>query len=186
MRRGFALWTILAATFAVAAPPTAPPPPGRPKFRSPIVTADTPGHAVDVDVDITGARELFLVVTDGGNGFACDWADWAEPRLVGPKGETKLTELKWKSAETQWGQVRVNANAEGRPLRIAGKPVEYGIGTHANSVIAFDLPEGCTRFKARAGLDNGGTDQAGGRASSVQFLVFSELPPGRFLRAAQG
>ncbi len=53
---------------------------------------------MDIDVDIHGAKQLFLVVTDGGDGFACDWADWCEPRLVGPAGEKKLTDLKWKTA----------------------------------------------------------------------------------------
>ena len=89
----------------------------------------------------------------------------------------KLTELKWKSASTDWGQVRVGKNAGGGALRIDGKEVKYGIGTHANSVIAFDLPEGFARFQARAGLDNGGTDQGGGGATSVRFLVFTQRPP---------
>jgi len=156
-----------------------------PKFDSQAVTARTPGHAMTVDVDITGAKELYLIVTDGGNGFACDWADWAEPRLVAADGkELKLTELKWKSATADWGQVRVNRNADGGPLRINGQAVPYGIGTHANSVIAYDLPPGYVRFKARAGLDNGGTDQGGGAATSVQFFVFTERPPARFFRAS--
>lgn len=149
----------------------------KPLFASKMVTSKTKGHAVEVDVDITGAKQLFLVVTDGGNGYGCDWADWAEPRLVGSSGEKKLTDLKWKSATTDWGQVHFNKNAEGRPLKIEGKSVEYGIGTHAQSVIAFDLPEGYTRFKARAGLDNGGTDQGDGGASSVEFLVYTQAPP---------
>lgn len=164
----------------------------KPVFESPVVTTRTPGHAVEIDVDITGAEGLWLVVADGGNGFACDWADWAEPRLVGrparsdrqaeasptPGEELRLTDLKWTAATTQWGQVRVGRNAEGGPLRIAGKPVEFGIGTHANSVIEFALPKdhGFTRFKARGGLDNGGTDQAGGNSTSVQFLVFTQRP----------
>ena len=53
-----------------------------PKFDSKIVSAQTKGHAVDVDVDITGAKSLFLVATDGGDGFGCDWADWVEPKLI--------------------------------------------------------------------------------------------------------
>ena len=66
-----------------------------PKFDSKVVSAATKGHAVDVDVDVTGAKSLFLVATDGGDGFGCDWADWAEPRFVGKDGkESKLTELK--------------------------------------------------------------------------------------------
>ncbi|HEY2148480.1 MAG TPA: PVC-type heme-binding CxxCH protein [Pirellulales bacterium] len=41
----------------------------------------------------------------------------------------------------------------------------------------FDLPAGFTRFKARGGLDNGGTDQGNPSPSSVRFLVFTERPP---------
>ncbi|MEQ8784688.1 MAG: NPCBM/NEW2 domain-containing protein [Pirellulaceae bacterium] len=149
----------------------------KPVFTSPIVTPKTPGHAVEIDADITGASELYLVVRDGGDGFSCDWADWAEPCLIGPEGEKKLTELKWKSAQTDFGQVRVDKNVGGRELRIGGESVAYGIGTHANSIIAFDLPKGYTRFKARGGLDNGGADQGScGSNSSVQFSVFTGKP----------
>ncbi len=153
----------------------------KPAFHSSLVTSRTPNHEVAVDVDITAAKKLVLVVTDGGNGFSCDWADWAEPRLVGPSGEKKLTDLKWAAASSEWGQVRVNKNADNGELRIAGKPVEYGIGTHANSAITFDLPAGYTRFKARAGLDNGGTNQGNGQTTSVEFVVFTADPGKSFL-----
>jgi putative membrane-bound dehydrogenase-like protein len=156
----------------------------KPKFSTAVVTPKTPGHAAKIDVDISGAKKMFLVVNDGGNGYSCDWADWAEPMLIGPGGEKKLTELKWSSASSAFGQVRVGKNATGGPLRIAGKSVEFGIGTHANSLIAYDLPAGYTRFTARGGLDNGGTDQgACGASSSVQFQVFTQRP--RFELAAQ-
>lgn len=149
-----------------------------PLFASKVITKKTAGHAVEIDVDITGAKELYLVVTDGGNGYSCDWADWAEPRLSGPNGEKKLTELKWKSAATGFGQVQINKNAGGGAMKINGKAVEYGIGTHANSVVAFDIPDGYTRFKARGGLDNGGTDQgACGDSTSVEFQVYKTKPP---------
>ena len=151
----------------------------RPVFKSSVITAKTPGHSAKLSADIRGAKELYLVVSDGGNGYSCDWADWAEPRLVGPRGELKLTDLKWKSADSQFGQVRVNANVQGQPLRIGGKAVEYGIGTHANSLIAFDIPEGYERLEGRVGLDNGGTDQgACGSQSSVQFAVYTQAPAG--------
>ncbi len=147
------------------------------KFASPVVTTKTPGHAVDIDVDLAGAKELYLVVTDAGDTFSCDWSDWAEPRLVTAEGEKKLTELKWKSAQAGFGSVQIDKNCGGQPLVIDGKPVSYGIGTHANSVIAFDLPAGAMRFLARGGIDRGGASQAGGAASSVRFMVFTEKPP---------
>ena len=140
-----------------------------------VITTDTPGHAAKIEADITGAKDLYLVVTDGGNGFACDWADWAEPMLHGPAGKLKLTDLKWKSATADWGNVHVNRNADGKPLQINGGIVKSAIGTHANSVIHYELPEGYDKFVARAGLDNGGTDQGGG--ASVQFFVYTQAPP---------
>ena len=36
-----------------------------PKFQSKVIDANTPGHAVEIDVDLTGAKELYLVVRDG-------------------------------------------------------------------------------------------------------------------------
>jgi len=156
----------------------------QPLFDSRLVSAGTAGHVVKVDVDISNAKELYLVVRDGGDGFGCDWADWIEPKLVGPSGEKKLTELKWKSASAGYGDVRVDANAGGQALRVNGKDVPYGLGTHANSVIAYDLPAGYTRFQASAGLDNGGTDQ--GCGSTVQFLVFAEKPPANIAAPSNG
>jgi len=152
----------------------------KPKFASDVVTSGTEGHAVDVEVDIRGAEQLFLVVDDGGNGYSCDWADWIEPRLVGPGGEKKLTDLKWKQASSAWGSVQVHRNCQGQPLRVDGKEAAYGIGTHANSVIAYDLPAGFTHFKAHGGLDHGGVRQQGGNATSVRFYVFTEPPPARY------
>eukprot|EP00913_Durusdinium_trenchii_P028342 g26570.t1 len=174
LRFGLFSLFLLAATADAAEP--------KPRFDSKLITTRTPGNSVEIDVDISGAKKLYLVVTDGGNGFGCDWADWAEPRLLGKSnGRLKLTTLKWSSATTGWGKVGLNRNVEGGPLKIDGKSVEYGIGTHANSVIEYDIPAGYTRFLAKAGLDDGGASQQGGSASSVRFLVYTERPPATVL-----
>jgi putative membrane-bound dehydrogenase-like protein len=146
----------------------------KPIFASKGISEATPGHAVDIDADIQGLKQLFLVVTDGGDGISADWVDWCEPRLVGPSGEMKLTDLKWKLAVSGYGSVNVNRRCDGGPIKVDGKSVEYGIGTHANSLIVFDLPEGFQRFKARGGLDEGGVSQHHG--STVTFAVYSENP----------
>ena len=148
----------------------------KPLYISPIVTAETPGHAVSMDVDLKGSRSLFLVVDETGDGYGCDWADWIEPRLVGPKGTLKLTDLKWKAAFAGWGSVKMNRSAGGQPMVVDGKPVANGIGTHAPSTIIYDVPEGYHRLVAGGGLDQGGVGQQGGKTSSVRFLVFNEKP----------
>ena len=63
-------------------------------FRSKLITTKTEGHAVDVKAKINGIQNLYLTVSDGGNSYSCDWADWALPRLVDNNGnETRLTDL---------------------------------------------------------------------------------------------
>ncbi|MEZ6107305.1 MAG: NPCBM/NEW2 domain-containing protein [Pirellulaceae bacterium] len=150
----------------------------KPIFSSDLVTKQTPGRSLPISVDISGAKKLYLVVNDGGNGFGCDWANWAEPRLIGANGELRLTELDWKSATSGWGNVRKNQNANGGAMLIDGKEVAYGFGTHANSVIEFDLPEGYSTFHARGGLDDGGANQGNcGDQASVRFQVYTQAPP---------
>jgi alpha-galactosidase len=43
-------------------------------------------------------------------------------------------------------------------------------------VVEYDLPEGCTRFTALAGIDNAAAMQNVG--ATVQFFVFTEDPSG--------
>lgn len=146
----------------------------KPLFKSHIVTPETVGHAVDIDVDLKGAGKLYLVVTDGGNDFAADWSAWVEPRISGDYGEKKLTEIPWVRAEAGWGKVGINVNVQGQPIIVNEKPVAFGIGTHANSVIEFDLPAGTKNFKAQGGLDKGGVSQ--GNSTSVVFEVWTSKP----------
>ena len=159
----------------------------RPLFASPVINGRTPGHAVDIDIDITGSKQLFLVVSDGGDSYNCDWADWVEPRIVVDGKEQRLTDMKWKSARSQWGKVRVGKNAGNGKLKVAGKEVSYGIGTHANSIIEFALPPKATRFLAMGGLDDGGVGQQDGKATSVRFMVFNrQINTKRLMRQAPG
>ena len=134
-----------------------------------------PGRCADVEANIAGGKVVYLVVTDSGDGNGMDHANWMEPHFVGPAGETKLTDLKWKSATQGWGATNINKSTTGSPLKVDGKPVAYGIGTHAVSVIAYDIPAGVTKFVAKGGLDDVGCNQ--GDAGSVQFQIYvDELP----------
>ena len=152
--------------------------PQRPAYTSEVIGR---GDVADIRVDIAGAKRLYLVVTDAGDGNSCDWADWAEPRLVGSQGEAKLTSLRWDKATTSYGKVLVDKNCRDLPLRISGRPVADGIGTHASSVIVYDIAgRGFEQFEARGGLDNGrrdlgGTDYPDGDPSVV-FHVYHDGP----------
>ncbi|MCE9592735.1 MAG: DUF1080 domain-containing protein [Planctomycetes bacterium] len=132
--------------------------------------------ARDLDVDIAGARNVFLVVTDGGNGNGYDWANWIEPKLVGAVGEVDLAREAWVEANAGWGSVQVDKNCNGGALAVDGATFAHGIGTHANSEIVFRVPkEGFTRLVGRFGPDDGGARQAG-TLTSVEFQVWIDAP----------
>ena len=169
--RHLILLALLASTsYAIAASPV---------FESPkLTTAANSPRLIRVDASLTGAKELYLVVSDEG-GISCDWADWLEPKLVMADGGTKdLTKLKWKAVSQGSGGTRVGKSALGDALLVNGQKFENGIGTHARSVIVYDLPQGVARFTAQAAIDDGGMER-GGRPSnaSVKFQVYTEPPP---------
>jgi hypothetical protein len=145
--------------------------------RTGSVTRATPGYGVDIDIPLSGAaNDLYLVVDDCDASFTNDHADWISPTVFSEQGDSiLLTDLEWESATTGWGTISLNKSVSGNALRVADKTFSNGIGTHANSVIHYILPEGYNhRFKAFAGLDRGGTDQEGGAV--VEFFVFDADP----------
>lgn len=141
---------------------------------SPILSRQQPQAALDVD--ITGATELFLNVRDGGNGIAWDHADWLTPVLSSADGRRTLPlgQLPWQSATAGWGQATVGKSVSGSPLQVAGQTYPAGIGTHANSLITYHLPPGYTRLRTTVGLDQAGAVQNTG--GTVQFLVYTRSP----------
>lgn len=157
----------------------------KPVFRKELGKAD---GLVEVAVDLKDVRELFLVVTEGGDGIAADWTNWVQPVLIGTDGKRiKLTDVKMKKATTGWGGVVINRNAGGTDMRLEGQPPGerlQGIGTHSNSLIAFDLPDGIARFEAKVGLDEGGTKQ--GLNNKVVAQVFTAEPPATILAGGGG
>ncbi|MCY2930625.1 MAG: NPCBM/NEW2 domain-containing protein [Planctomycetota bacterium] len=148
-------------------------------FRSEVVTRQTPGRAVDIDVNIAGAKTLYLSVDVADGRFNGDRADWIEPRLTGPKGELKLTDLKWTSANAGYKSPAVNQNIDGdQGIIVNGVKAAYGISTHAQSMIAYLLPPGYTRFRCKAGLDELCMREADPQDCTVRFLVYTDDPFG--------
>ena len=151
--------------------------PERAVFESPPVSRRTAGGGVPVDVDVAGARKLFLVVDDGRGGNGGEDAVWAEPTLLTKEGPQRLTGFAWVKATSGRGEVVRSGGDGARDLMVAGKPAAFGIGTHARSVIEYDLPEGVTRFQAFAGIDGSGpAARRGPGDAGLRFLVFTQSP----------
>ena len=155
-------------------------------FDSGVIKRSTPGRATNLVINIAGAKKLYLVVTDGGDAPDWDHANWGLARLTKPDGSVlRLADLNWASATCGWQpQPRKNQSIEGNPLRINGVTLNHGIGTHALSVIAYDLPSGFTEFHALAGLDDEVIGAAPNRATAatVRFLVFTNQLTGRAIQ----
>jgi alpha-galactosidase len=137
----------------------------------------TPGEqSAQVSVNISTARKLYLVVTDGGNGIHWDHADWIEPKLEGKGGSRSLSGIKWVSATAGWSIAKVGESVMGRKLTVDGREYTDGIGTHATSIIEYDVPEGYDTFSSIVGLDKECIDHPEG--ATVKFHVFTEYPTG--------
>ena len=145
-------------------------------YRSGTISYLTTGYATNVKVDIPeGSRQLALVVTDGGDGYDSDHADWINPVVSLSDGSTvKLTDVQYLRGTVGWGSIHKNQNLNGGTLSINGTTYDNGYAVHANSILLFDLPEGAETFTALAGIDNTGSDQ--GSKSSVEFMVFNYDP----------
>ena len=68
-----------------------------------------------------------------------------------------------------WGKPQINRSIREKPLSIAGKKFEHGVGTHAASTLWVELDGGTERFLAQVGVD----DAAGG-AATVEFRVVAD------------
>jgi hypothetical protein len=150
-------------------------------WKSELITQETPGQSVDIDVDITGAKKLFLVATyDDAVGFGRHNCDWIDPILTGNAGKMKLTDQKWSKATSGRGEPVINQTAGGGRLIVNGIEYKNGISTYATSVIEYNLPDGVTGFKAKAGIDKEALMQLGqfGSKASAKFMVFIEDPVG--------
>lgn len=55
------------------------------------------------------------------------------------------------------------------PIRIGARSFAHGLGTHANSEIAVQVPAGARAFRAFVGIDN--NHDTGGERGSVRFMV---------------
>ncbi len=131
------------------------------------------------DVDVSGARSLWLVVTSGKRGNGHDWSDWLDAKLIGASGEVSLDSLTWARASAEWGETRVGKNAAGGALKLDGREYAHGIGTHAASEIVYRLPEKrFTRFQASCALDDGGAKQPNAHPD-VEFQVWLDVPEDR-------
>lgn len=117
-----------------------------------------------------GADTLRIVVDAlGSNAF--DHVDIVDLKVTLKDGsEMWLSDLKPVQARQGWGSLKMDKSVDGNPLKIADTIYQKGLGTHADAVIVFTLPEGSERLSGKVGIDSEVKQQ--GR-SKVRFYVMS-------------
>jgi hypothetical protein len=98
---------------------------------------------------------------------------------VPPKPAVSVTALKPLQASVGWGKLQTGKAVSGKPLCIAGKTYEDGLGVHAVSRVVYARQPEFKRFVAVAGLDEGIREN---NRSSVVMKVLSESGRGAELR----
>jgi len=145
--------------------------------NSGLVSRTVQKEGVDIEAGINGSSKLFLVVTDAGDGYSYDHANWINPTLIDYDGnETKLTSIKYTNATTDWKNIaNYGKNVDGGTLNVNGTTYTDGIGTNADAIIEYDLPEGkYEKFKSFVGYDYAMKSSPSG--VTMEFLVFTSDP----------
>ncbi len=138
-------------------------------WKSPVLRDPS---VVEIDLELERAEVLWLVVDDAGDGNSCDWANWLDLQFETPDGPVAATAATWIESEAGWGQVRRDKDCAGRALDVGGEDFPRGIGTHAPSRIAIQVPPGATWLVGGAAADDDGTSQ--GNATSLRFSIHVE------------
>ena len=81
----------------------------------------------------------------------------------------RLGELDLTKMSSGWGKPLANQSVTGKALSIAGRTFDFGVGTHAESVLHIQLDGKVERFRASVGVDDGA-----GKRGTVRFLVYGD------------
>jgi hypothetical protein len=137
-------------------------------------SSSTKGASLEIDVEVTGAKRVFLVADDGATNHAHWFAVWGNPRWVREDGtEVALAAGHWVEASAWWGDTPKAQSPKGTALSVAGQRMLGGFGAPTKSVIEFELPSGIQRFRATVGFDDSAPGPAG---ETLRFMVFTVMP----------
>ncbi|HEY3323991.1 MAG TPA: SUMF1/EgtB/PvdO family nonheme iron enzyme [Planctomycetota bacterium] len=137
------------------------------KVSTDVMRGGDPGK--EMKVPVSGWKDLWLIVDDVED-YDHDMADWADACVIGKDGKVLyLDTIDPVSVRQGWGQFHRNKNVLGGPIAFHDKAFARGLGTHAISVIHYDLQGKYDTFTAWVGVDKAKSKNQG----SVRFIVSS-------------
>jgi len=120
-------------------------------FASEWLSRDNESKRVDIDVDITGAEQLFLVAEGLEDDATSDYIIWQNPVLHFADGTSKpLTDFRWTKADALWDTSKIQKDEEGNIV---------GIGALAPARQSFLLPQDAVRFTAEGTVNSWTNDK---------------------------
>ena len=87
-----------------------------------------------------------------------------------PSRTVWLSSLNLEKMTAGWGTPQKDKSIQSKPLTIAGRTFEKGVGTHASSLMYIDLKKSCRSFSAYVGVD----DEVNDKISSVRFRIYGD------------
>jgi hypothetical protein len=131
-------------------------------------------NAKSLDVDISGAKFLWLIVEDAGSyDPARTVAAWLDMEVEGPSGVKKLSDLATVSKLVP------------RELKVKGKVEQQALAAEFSKPLVFSIEGlGYTRLRGRIAIDDSSTPDDVG--ASVRFFVFAEQPDRQQMVAVSG
>ncbi|MFZ0590255.1 MAG: DUF1549 domain-containing protein [Bryobacteraceae bacterium] len=120
--------------------------------------------AVSLDIDISGAKQLWLLTEDAGSyDPSRTIAGWADVQLTGPKGTKKLAELTTLSKFDQ------------QPITADQQPVGKSVTAPLNTKLVYPIEGlGFTQMRGRVAIDD--RSRPSDIGGSVRFFVFTAEP----------
>ena len=86
-------------------------------------------------------------------------------------GQTvRLGELDLTKMTAGWGRPVVDKSVQNNTLTIGGRKFDWGVGTHAASMMYIDLAGGSKSFSASVGVD----DEVGENIGSIEFRIYGD------------
>jgi len=125
-------------------------------YASELLTKEAGVTEVGIDVDLTGAEQLFLCTEGDEDDATSETILWKNPVIHFADGSSKaLTDFRWTKSDALWDSCSVNKDEDGNIL---------GVSALSPSRLSYLLPRDAVRFTAQGVVKSWGTGE-------VRFIV---------------
>jgi len=125
-------------------------------------------QAVNIKVDVSKMEKLVLIVDEIEHNKN-DHAAWLNPTITFKNGKrVNLTTLTPKSVSTDFGELEINKDYVGNPLKYKGK-LQKGLGVHGRAEVVYLLPKDAQTFTAKGVLTPGAIQEK--NSGKLRFVI---------------